>query len=345
MQDRFGREINYLRVSVTDRCNFRCTYCMPPSGIRPLSDPSEILSYEEILETARAAIKLGITKFRITGGEPLVRRDITNFLEEMVRLPGVEKVALTTNGYLLEEFAGRLSKIGLHSINIALNSLDRDNFRRITGIDGLAKVIDGAKRLLANGFANIKINTVLLKGYNENEISEFARLTLDYPVAIRFIEYMPCGDWQSSAGDIISGREIKKQISAGLGELIDLGNLSARQAGGDGPAQYYRLPNAKGRIGFILPVSQPFCGECNRLRLTSDGRLKSCLLSEEETDVKTILRKMKPACASARGGSASGGKASSGRDERLEYAIRDAILAKPKAHSHKRDNVMSRIGG
>ena len=325
MQDRFGREINYLRVSVTDRCNFRCSYCMPADGIRPILAPSEVLSYEEILEVVKTSVKLGITKLRVTGGEPLVRRDVIHLLEQMVRMSGVEKVALTTNGYLLSEFAERLSKIGLNSINVALNSLDRDNFKRITGVDGLRKVIDGVKRLLALGFADIKINTVLLKEYNEKEMVEFAGLTLDYPIAIRFIEYMPCGDWESRAGDIIKGAEIKKQISVNLGELVELDN----EAGG-GPAQYYRLSGAKGKIGFILPVSQPFCAACNRLRLTSYGHLKSCLLAEEEIDLKHILREMK--------------------DERirmieLEKSIRKAILAKPEAHSYKRDNVMSRIGG
>lgn len=330
-----------MRVSVTDRCNFRCAYCMPASGIRPLLDPSEILSYEEILEVARAGIKLGITKFRVTGGEPLVRRDVIHLLEEMMRLPGVGKVALTTNGFLLGEFAERLSKIGLNSINVALNSLDKDNFKKITGVDGLRKVIDGVKRLLTLGFVNIKINTVLLNGYNEDEMTEFARLTLDYPIAIRFIEYMPCGDWQSSAGDIIKGREIKNQISVNLGELVELRrdrdselrrdrDSELYNEAGNGPAQYYRLPNAKGKIGFILPVSQPFCCDCNRLRLTSDGHLKSCLLSEEEIDLKCILREIKEARS---------------KMKELEKAIRDAILAKPKAHSHKRDNVMSRIGG
>jgi len=298
---------------------------MPPDGIRPLLKPSEILSYEEILEVVKAGITLGITKFRVTGGEPLVRRDVIYFLEKMVRLPGVEKVALTTNGYLLDDFAGRLSKIGLDSINVALNSLDRDNFKRITGIDGLRRVRDGVKHLLSCGFTNIKINTVLLKGYNEKEMVEFARLTLDYPVAIRFIEYMPCGDWQSSAGDIIKGEEIKKQISANLGELIELDNET-----GDGPAQYYRFKEAKGRIGFILPVSRPFCAECNRLRLTSEGHLKSCLLSDEEIDLKYILRKTEDAEL---------------KMKELEEVIRKAILAKPEAHSYKRENIMSRIGG
>lgn len=325
MQDRFGREINYLRVSVTDRCNFRCTYCMPADGIRPLLEPSEILSYEEILEVVKASIKLGITKFRVTGGEPLVRRDVIHFLEKMARLPGVEKVALTTNGYLLDDFAERLSKIGLNSINVALNSLDRDNFKRITGVDGLRNVRDGIKHLLGCGFGNIKINTVLLKGYNEAEMREFARLTLDYPIAIRFIEYMSCGDWKENISDIIRGDEMKERIGADLGGLSKVDDEV-----GDGPARYYRLSGAKGKIGFILPVSRPFCAECNRLRLTSDGHLKSCLLSQEEIDLKPVLREI--------------------RDERtkmieLEESIRKAILAKPEAHSYKRENIMSRIGG
>lgn len=325
MQDRFGRQINYLRISVTDRCNFRCFYCMPPDGIKTLLPSSEILSYEEILEIVKAGIKLGITKFRITGGEPLVRRNIIFLLQEMVNLPGAEKVSLTTNGYLLDDFAEELSKIGLHSINISLNSLDTDNFKTITGINGIKNVLKGIQHLLQSGFTNLKINTVLLKGYNEEEVLEFVRLTLIYPVAIRFIEYMPCGNWETHLSEVIKGNEIIKQITENVGELIKIEDTL-----GSGPARYYCLPNARGRIGFIMPVSQPFCPDCNRLRLTADGHLKSCLLSEEKINLNPILRE--------RGNEKA-------RIKELEEVIKTAILMKPFSHSHKRNEIMSGIGG
>jgi len=324
MQDRFSREINYLRISVTDRCNFRCFYCLPPGGIAPLPS-SEILSYEEILEIVKASIRLGITKFRITGGEPLVRKDIIFLLQEMTDLSGMENVSLTTNGYFLDEFAKSLSGIGLHSINIGLNSFNKDNFETITGIDGLKKVRHGIQHLLELGFGNLKINTVLLKGYNEEEISDFAQLTLEHPIVIRFIEYMPCGNWETNLDSIIKGDEIIKQITENVGELIKIEDKL-----GSGPAQYYRLPNARGRIGFIMPVSQPFCADCNRLRLTADGHLKSCLLSDEEIDLKTILRET--------------GKELS-RVKELGEVIKKAVLMKPFSHSRKRNGIMSRIGG
>lgn len=325
MQDRFGREINYLRISVTDRCNFRCFYCMPPTGITSLLPPSEILSYEEILEIVKISINLGITRFRITGGEPLVRKDVIFLLQEMVGLRGIGSVALTTNGYLLDEFADSLIKIGLHSINIGLNSFDEDNFKAITGIDGLEKVRNGIRHLLESGFGNLKLNTVLLNDYNIEEVAEIARITLEYPVAVRFIEYMPCGNWETNSDSVVKGDEIMRRITGELGGLIRIEDKL-----GSGPAQYYRLKNARGRIGFITPVSQPFCADCNRLRITADGHLKSCLLSEDEIDLKPILREM--------------------RDERIKMtelneALKNAILAKPERHLSKRENVMSRIGG
>ncbi|MFH1230714.1 MAG: GTP 3',8-cyclase MoaA [Planctomycetota bacterium] len=325
MKDRFGREINYLRISITDRCNFRCFYCMPPAGIKPLLPSSEILSYEEILEIVKTSTNLGITNFRITGGEPLVRKDIISLLQKMRGLSGVESIALTTNGYLIDDFAEHLSKIGLYSINIGLNSFNRDNFKTITGIDGLNKVRKGIRHILETGFSNLKINTVLLKDYNEEEVIAIAKLTLEYPVAVRFIEYMPCGNWETNSDSIIKGDEIIKRISGNIGELTRIEDKY-----GSGPAQYYRLPNAPGKIGFIMPVSHFFCADCNRIRLTADGHLKSCLLSEEEIDLKPILREIKDKRI---------------QTIKLNEALKNAILAKPERHLYKRENVMSRIGG
>lgn len=321
MKDRYQREIDYLRISITDRCNFQCTYCYPPGG-RTLIASDEILSYEEILEVARAAVDAGINKFRVTGGEPLIRRDVIWFLEQLMGLPGVRKVALTTNGYLLSDYAEALAGIKLHSINIGLNSLKPDVFKSITGADGAELVWKGIVKLLELGCRNIKINTVLLKGINESEALDFARLTIDYPLTVRFIEYMPCGDWAENKDSIILGNEIKKIIADKLGVLMPVKTDS-----NSGPAEYYRLGNSKGRLGFILPVSMPFCSQCNRLRLTADGHLKSCLLSADEINVKSILRAGVPDY------------------NRLDTAIKQAILNKPQRHAAQRNNVMSRIGG
>lgn len=321
MKDRYQREIDYLRVSITDRCNFQCTYCYPTVG-RVLLPADEILSYEEIIKVAQAAVHLGINKFRVTGGEPLVRRDVMWFLRQLMVLPGVRKVALTTNGYLLGEYAGELAKIKPHSINIGLNSLKPDVFKSITGADGSELVWKGIIKLIGLGYHNIKINTVLLKGINDNEVLDFAQLTRDYPLTVRFIEYMPCGDWAENKSSIILGDDIKRIITTELGALEPVKTDS-----NSGPAEYYRLGNSQGRLGFILPVSMPFCESCNRLRLTADGHLKSCLLSADEIDVKSILRVKPPS-----------GKA-------LQEAVRQAILNKPQRHAAQRNNVMSRIGG
>jgi len=283
---------------------------------------SDILSYEEIIRAAQSAIKMGIDKFRITGGEPLLRKGIIGFIEELINLPGTRKVSLTTNGYLLDDYAGELSRLNLHSVNIGLNSLKSDIFQSITGINGMKRVWDGISKLLEVGIRNIKINTVLLNGINENEVLDFARLTINYSLTVRFIEYMPCGNWDEKQEDIVRVGAIKKIIMGKLGELKpvqpDISN---------GPAQYYRLNDSKGWLGFIAPVSSPFCDKCNRLRLTSDGYLKSCLLSDDEIDIKDILR------------------AEPFEPDKLESVIKQAVLNKPLKHLCRRDNIMSRIGG
>jgi GTP 3',8-cyclase len=214
-----------------------------------------------------------------------------------------------------------LGTMGLASINVGLNSFNEDNFKAITGVDGLKKVRQGIERLLESGFSNLKINTVLLKDYNETEAVEIARLTLKHLVTVRFIEYMPCGNWDTNADSIVKCDEIIKRITEKTGKLIKM-----EEKFGNGPAQYYRLPDARGKIGFIMPVSHPFCADCNRLRLTADGYLKSCLLSEEEIDTKPILRGVS-------------------RPKELEETIKKAVLMKPFSHSRQRNSIMSRIGG
>ena len=321
MKDTFNREIDYFRISVTDRCNFRCRYCMPPEGLRPLGR-DQILSYEEILKVASTALELGINKFRVTGGEPLVRKGVVDFLKQLLALPGVKKVSLTTNGYLLREYAEALSKLNLGSINIGLNTLQESRFNQISGGLKNNRIIwEGIKELALRGFDRIKINTVLLKDVNESEVIDFARLTVDYPITIRFIEFMPCGKWSENMAQIIKGPEIIPVIERELGKLTPEPTIK-----GDGPARYFKLKNARGELGFILPVSDPFCDRCNRLRLTPDGLVKSCLLSTERVDLKPILRK-------------------SGDQKELREAIKNAVLNKPHAHPGCRDIQMSKIGG
>ena len=319
IRDSYGRLTNYLRISITDRCNFRCLYCMPPEGV-PLLPREEILSYEEIIQVVKTAIGLGITRFKITGGEPLVRSGIIDFLKTLVQTPGVQWVSLTTNGLLLQKYASQLIDSGINSINVSLNSLKADTFARLSGgVDGLNDVRAGIDALLNCGYKNIKINTVVVNGYNDDEIPDLARLTITQPIALRFIEYMSCGNWQEkSSGWTISARELISQIGR-------LGRLSPASAGqlGQGPARYYQLQGAKGVIGFITAVSQPFCVTCNRLRLTADGQLKSCLLSTDTVDLKPII---------------------SSNPQLADAFIRAAML-KPGVHHNEELTTMSRIGG
>ena len=325
IRDSYGRLANYLRISITDRCNFRCLYCMPPEGV-PLLPREEILSYEEIMQVVKTAIGLGITRFKITGGEPLVRSGVVDFLKTLVQTPGVQWVSLTTNGLLLQKYASQLIDSGINSINVSLNSLKADTFTKLSGgVDGLKDVRAGIDALLNCGYKNIKINTVVMNGYNDDEILDLARLTIDQPIALRFIEYMPCGNWQGNpSGWTISARELISRIGR-LGQLESV----SRQLG-QGPARYYQLSGAKGVIGFITAVSQPFCATCNRLRLTADGQLKPCLLSTDTIDLKPIINSQSTA---------------SRRDSQLADAFIRAAMLKPGVHHNEKLTVMSRIGG
>ena len=283
--DSFGRKIDYLRISITDHCNLKCYYCTPFSG-RGHLERSEILTYEELLNVARAAVASGITKIRITGGEPLVRKGVVEFCRMLSELDGLKSLALTTNGIYLEEMAEPLFKAGVRRINISLDTLRPERFEKITGYDWLPRVQAGIRRAEQIGMNPIKINTVVMRGINDDEIEELARITLDKPYHVRFIELMPTdscayGDYESLYMPV---DEIMKKISkiekAQIGPATD----------SYGPAKLCKLPGAKGKVGFIAPISWHFCGSCNRLRLTAEGKIKTCLFSQSEIDIKTPLR-------------------------------------------------------
>ncbi len=337
--DQFSRTISYLRLSVTDQCNLRCQYCMPKEQQGAIAEKrqflphSELLTYEELLRVVRCAASLGMTKLRLTGGEPLLRRDILYFVEELTRIEGVKQIRLTTNGVLLEKNAARLFQLGVRKLNVSLDTLQPAKFHKITGFDFFHQVWSALESALSLGFS-IKLNVVAMRGINDDEFIDFARLAVKYPVQVRFIEFMPAGDagsWQQKR--FIAVADIIKKIGV-LGELIP--QQAQAQAG---PAQMFSLHTdmgLTGRVGFISPISHHFCDRCNRLRLTAEGRLRACLLKDEERDLKALIR-----------GNAS--------DADIVAAIRNTIENKPKGHElHSTEDVlrrnryggkMSRIGG
>ena len=307
--DFHNRRISYLRISITDRCNLRCHYCMPKEGVSQFGQ-SEILRYEEILRLAALAVQKGITKIRITGGEPLVRKDAVQLIQQLSQLKGVQDLSLTTNAILLEEFAPALFQAGLKRVNISMDSLSPEKYREITRGGDLSRVWAGVEAARRAGLSPIKINVVAITGFNDGEILEFARLTMQDPFQVRFIEFMPIGvssEW--SPERYLSSREIKRRIES-VSPLIPL-NGGVNDHGG--PARLFKFPGARGEIGFISPISDHFCNSCNRLRLTPDGKLKTCLFSEEEMDLKQLLRS---GCS----------------DEELGRKLDEAISTKPLRH-------------
>jgi len=291
--DNFNRPISYLRVSVTDRCNLRCVYCMPPQGV-PWRPHDDILRYEEIETVVRAAAELGISKVRLTGGEPLVRLGIVNLVAMLSRIPGIDDLAMTTNGALLARYAGELKAAGLQRVNVSLDTLRPERFRRITRLGELSDTLGGIAAAKEAGLVPVKINTVVIRSLNDDEVVDFARLTYAPLLAggeggwhVRFIEVMPLGDNADWAGNgYVPMGEVRERTERELGKLIP-----AKLGVGGGPARYYRLPGAQGTIGFITPISEHFCYQCNRLRLTADGQLRPCLLSDQEIDLRTPLRR------------------------------------------------------
>ena len=317
MVDNYGRSITYLRLSVTELCNLRCRYCMPADGVCKKRH-EEMLSQEEMLAAIRAAASLGITKLRITGGEPLVKPNIVELCREAAKTEGIREVCLTTNGTLLPKLAGPLKEAGVHRLNISLDILDPDKYRHITRVGELRQAIDGIEAALAAGFEKVKLNAVLIGGFNDDEIPALADLTRRWPVDLCFIELMPMYD----SGDF--GPEAFLPYTVVTERLPEL--TPAEQDGG--VAKLYRLPGAQGNVGLISPVSAHFCAECNRLRLTADGKLKPCLHSSDEISLKGL------------------------DEDGMREKIREAILAKPRWHGelsyYERSRAhrnMNQIGG
>jgi cyclic pyranopterin phosphate synthase len=283
LTDTFGRRIKYLRVSVTDRCNLRCVYCMP-HGMEWLPR-EEVLSYEEILRLLRVFISLGVTRVRLTGGEPLVRASVPDLVRRIAEIGGVEDLSLSTNGLLLADLAGDLRAAGLRRVNVSLDSLDPVKFREITQGGDIRKVMAGIDAALDAGLSPVKLNVVATRGVNDVEAAEFARLTIDRGVVVRFIEIMPLGDSaEFQDANFVSAEEILERIRS-VGPLVPCEDVV-----GSGPARYYRFENAKGTIGVITPMSHTFCERCNRVRLTSVGHLRLCLFGDQEVDLRTPLR-------------------------------------------------------
>lgn len=285
LRDGFGRVHDSLRISVTDRCNIRCFYCMPEEGV-VFEKHEHILRFEEIARVARVAAGLGVTKIRITGGEPLVRRDLPVLIEMLLAIPGVQDLALTTNAVLLARDAEALYRAGLRRLNIHLDTLDRERFEKITRRDELGRVLEGIEAAKAAGFERLKMNAVVVKGLNEDDVVPVARYCRENGIEPRFIEFMPLDSQQLwDRGRVVSQDDMMRMLEAEFGELVEIPERDPRA-----PASEYRYADGLGRVGFIASVTKPFCLNCNRLRLTSDGKLRYCLFAIEETDVKGLLR-------------------------------------------------------
>lgn len=305
--DLHGRHISYIRVSITDRCNLRCRYCMPDGGVQWVPH-DQIIHYEELLRILKICISRGVKKVRVTGGEPLLRKGIAEFIRELSGLEGLEDLSLTTNGVLLESMAKELKAAGLRRVNVSLDTLDREKFAYITKVDAIDDVIRGICYAHEHGLTPVKINVVAIRGFNDSEIPDFAGLTVSLPVEVRFIELMPIGCiTKYPEHEEMEAEEIKNVIESLYGPME---HLSA----GLGPARIYKIPGAKGNIGIIGSLSEhDFCRKCNRIRITARGRLRPCLFSEREIDLLSQIR-------------------SGVSDEALERLIEDGVSMKPPSH-------------
>lgn len=332
MKDGQGRQIDYLRISLTDRCNLRCIYCMPEHGVKSIPHES-ILTLEEVHKAIECASQLGIKHIRFTGGEPTVRKGLLGLIERTAQTPGIESVALTTNAILLPNMATDLKAAGLSRVNISLDTLDAEQYRFITRRGNLDDALKGVEAALSSGLSPVKLNTVVVRSLNQDLLS-FARLTVDAPLHVRFIEYMPIGSGEDCGGcgwgldDVVSAKEIIETTNM-QAQSIGLGSLQPTTATPDGwgPAQYYRLPDAQGTVGVISAISNHFCASCNRLRLTADGKIKPCLFSDTEYDIRSALRK--------------------GDKEEVLSVFEAALSHKPSGHEHRvgTRRMMSQVGG
>ena len=327
LEDKFGRRIEQVRLSVTDRCNLRCVYCTPEGGGKPFSH-HDILRYEEIVRLAKIFVKLGISKLRITGGEPLVRKDVVNLVKKVRRIQGLQSVPMTTNGTLLAQFAQPLKKAGVTQLNVSLDTLNRDKYREITGFDKLGDVIKGIQAARAAGIP-VRLNVVPVRGWNDSEVLDFAELAHAEGLTVRFIEFMPFSKNQWDPGKFIPTEELR----ATIGRRYTL--LREGRDYHSAPAEYFRVKDKKGKIGFITSVTGSFCAACNRLRVTADGRIKPCLHSGVEFDLRGPMR-------------------DGALDEELVEVMEKAVASKPEEHPNFLDakeklrlpgREMCRIGG
>lgn len=331
MKDAHGRVIDYLRISLTDRCNFRCIYCMPEDGVCQM-DHDEILRIEDIERLVKVAAGIGIKSIRLTGGEPLVRKGVVDLVDSITNIDGIENVSMTTNGVLLPAMAEDLKRAGLSRVNISLDTLDPEQFKYVTRVGKLEDTLAGIDAALECGFDPVKVNAVTVKSLNQDFLA-FAKLSIDRPLHVRFIEYMPVGDSSENGTgwgkeDVIPSKELFSIINerAAAEGLPPLESAAADPLGW-GPARYFEFPDAKGTVGFISPLSRHFCSACNRLRMTADGKIRPCLFSDTEYDAKQALR--------------------NGTDEQVRAVLMEALGAKPDDHHDKvgTERGMSQIGG
>jgi cyclic pyranopterin phosphate synthase len=325
--DTFGRVHTDLRISVTDRCNIRCFYCMPADNVS-FMPKDHLLSFEEMTRFVKVASELGVKKVRLTGGEPLVRADFCLFIKMIKDLGTIEDIAVTTNGLLLAEYAEQLKQSGVNRLNISLDALSAPKFKEITRRDGFEKVLEGIFKAKEVGFEKIKLNAVAIRGISEEEIVPFGQFSREHDLQVRFIEYMPLdadGNWDDT--QVLSGTDIRSLLEKEIGPLKPLPVTDPSQ-----PAMDYQFVDGRGEIGFINPVTEPFCHRCNRLRITAEGQIRNCLFSTEEWDARAILREQ-------------------GTDDELAELIRQSVLAKKAGHGINSDDferperAMYQIGG
>lgn len=325
MKDNYQREIDYLRIAVTDRCNLRCTYCMPEEGIEPKSH-DEILSLEEMIRLVQILVKNGIRKVRLTGGEPLVRKNIEALIRGIRGIDGIEEISLTTNGILLEKLAESLKKAGLDRVNVSLDTLKKDKYHAITRLGELDKVMRGIKAAQAAGLNPVKINAVAIRGFNEDELVDFAEFAINHKLTVRFIELMPVGESSENGESYISMEDILNTIR----ERYELAPIPRGPK--DGPSSDYQIVGTEGRVGVIAALTNHFCATCNRMRLTADGKFRPCLFSSTEFDVRELLR-------------------DGSDDEKIQELYHKVLGHKPKEHHMEfekyegKDRRMSQIGG